>query len=48
MLYRDSSTFTRLYIVYVRPVLEYCIQAVGPHSEGDKLCLEKVQKRAVN
>ena len=37
----------RLYKVYVRPILEYCIQAVGPYSEGDKLCLERVQKRAV-
>ena len=43
VLYRDSSTFMRLYLVYVRPVLEYCIQAVDPHSKGDKLCLEKVQ-----
>ena len=47
VLYRDSNTFVRLYIVYVRPVLEYCIQAVGPYSEADKLCLEKVQMRAV-
>ena len=30
VLYRDSNTFIRLYIVYVRPVLEYYIQAVGP------------------
>jgi hypothetical protein len=28
--------------------LEYCIQAVGPHTAADKLCLEKVQMRAVN
>ena len=47
VLYRDSNTFVRLYIVYVRPILEYCIQAVGPYSEADKLCLEKVQMRAV-
>ena len=47
VLYRDSNTFIRLYIVYVRPVLEYCIQAVGPYAEGDKLCLERVQMRAV-
>ena len=47
VLYRDSNTFVRLYIVYVRPILEYCIQAVGPYSEADKLCLEKVQIRAV-
>ena len=47
VLYRDSDTFIRLYIVYVRPILEYCIQAVGPYSEADKQCLEKVQMRAV-
>ena len=47
VLYRDSNTFIRLYLVYVRPILEYCIQAVGPHSVADKLCLEKVQMRAV-
>ena len=48
VLYRDSSTFMKLYLVYVRTVLDYRIQAVDTHSEGDKLCLEKVQKRAVN
>ena len=47
VLYRDSNTFVRLYIVYVRPILEYCIQAVGPYSVADKQCLEKVQIRAV-
>ena len=47
VLYRDSNTFIRLYIVYVRPILEYCIQAVGPYAEGDKHCLERVQRRAV-
>jgi ribonuclease P/MRP protein subunit RPP40 len=48
VMYRDSITFIRLYIVYVRPILEYCIQAVGPHTAADKLCLEKIQMRAVN
>ena len=47
VLYRDSNTFIRLYLVYVRPILEYCIQAVGPHTVADKQCLEKVQIRAV-
>ena len=41
VLYRDSNTFIRLYIVYVRPILEYCIQAVGPHTVADKLCQKK-------
>ena len=48
VLYRDSSTFMRLYLVYVRPLLDYCIQALDPQLEGNKLCLEKVQKIAVN
>ena len=47
VLYRDAQTFIRLYIVYIRPILEYCIQAVGPYTVADKLCLEKVQIRAV-
>ena len=37
----------KLYLVYVRPILEYCIQAVGPYTAADKNCLEKVQMRAV-
>ena len=36
-----------LYLVYVRPILEYCIQAVGPYTVADKLCLERIQMRAV-
>ena len=47
VMYRDSNTFIKLYLVYVRPILEYCIQAVGPHTVADKECLEKVQVRAV-
>ena len=31
----------------MRPILEYCIQAVGPYTVADKLCLERVQMRAV-
>ena len=27
VMYRDSTTFINLYLVYVRPILEYCIQA---------------------
>ena len=49
VLYRDSTTFIKLYLVYVRPILEYCIQAVGPYTvaDNDKHCLEKIQIRAV-
>ena len=45
---RDKRTFIQLYKVYVRPHLEYCVQAWSPYSEADKNKLEQVQKRAVN
>ena len=45
--YRDRKTFIQLYKVYVRPHLEYCIQAWSPYTKVDKEKLEKVQKRAV-
>ena len=45
--YRDKKTFVQLYKVYVRPHLEYCIQAWSPYTQADKDKLEKVQKRAV-
>ena len=38
VMYRDSTTFINLYLVYVRPILEYCIQAVGPYTVADKYC----------
>ena len=46
--YRDRKTFIQLYKVYVRPHLEYCIQARSPYLNADKEKLEKVQRRAVN
>ena len=46
--YRDKKTFMQLYMVYVRPHLEYCIQAWSPYTKADKDKLEKVQRRAVN
>ena len=46
--YRDRKTFIQLYKVYVRPHLEYCIQAWSPYLKADKEKLEKVQRRAVN
>jgi hypothetical protein len=45
--YRDRHVFLRLYVQYVRPHLEFCVAAWSPWHEGDKDCLEKVQKRAV-
>ena len=42
----DSVNFKPLYNTYVRPHLEYCIQAVGPYMAQDYEALEKVQRRA--
>ena len=41
--YRDKKTFLQLYKVYVRPPLEYCIQAWSPYWKADKEKLEKVE-----
>ena len=46
--YRDKKTFIQLYKVYVRPHLEYCVQAWSPYWQVDKEKLEKIQRRAVN
>jgi hypothetical protein len=45
--YRDRHVFMRLYAQYVRPHLEFAVQAWSPWSDADKECLEKVPKRAV-
>ena len=46
--HRDKKTFVQLYRVYVRPHLEYCIQAWSPYWKAYKEKLGKVQRRAVN
>ena len=45
--YRDKETFMNLYTTYVRPHLEYAVQAWCPWTIGDKEVFENVQKRAV-
>jgi Reverse transcriptase (RNA-dependent DNA polymerase)/Endonuclease-reverse transcriptase len=45
--YRDKKVFVQLYKQYVRPHLEFAVQAWSPSSVADCDTLEKVQKRAV-
>ena len=45
--YRDRHVWLRLYQVYVRPQLEYAIQAWRPWLSKDINLLESVQKRAI-
>ena len=42
----DDTNFKVLFTTYVRPHLEYCIQAVGPYTAQDLKILEKGQRRA--
>ena len=42
----DEKSFILLYNTYVRPHLEYCVQAWSPYLKKDIECLEKVQRRA--
>ena len=45
--YRDKKTFVQLYKTYVRPHLEFSIQAWSPWLQSDIDGLEKVQQKAV-
>jgi len=42
----DIKSFKILFNIYVRPHLEYCIQAWCPYYEKDINCFEKIQRRA--
>ena len=46
--FRDRHVFLKLYIQYVRPQLEFAVQAWSPWTSRDKEVLEKVQQRAIN
>jgi Reverse transcriptase (RNA-dependent DNA polymerase)/Endonuclease-reverse transcriptase len=45
--YRDRTIFPQLYKQYVRPHLEFAVQAWSPWLQADKELLESVQRRAV-
>ena len=46
--YRDPKTWTKLYIMYIRPHLEYATPAWRPWTARDIDKIENVQKRALN
>jgi Reverse transcriptase (RNA-dependent DNA polymerase)/Endonuclease-reverse transcriptase len=45
--YRDKLTFVQLYKQYVRPHLEFSVQAWSPWQQADKDKLERVQQKAI-
>jgi len=42
----DKEDFMVIYKAYIRPHLEYCVQAWSPHFIKDIDCLEQIQRRA--
>jgi hypothetical protein len=45
--YRDRRVFVQLYKQYVRPHLDFAVQAWSPWQQADKEALEKVQRRSM-
>jgi Reverse transcriptase (RNA-dependent DNA polymerase)/Endonuclease-reverse transcriptase len=45
--YRDRTIFLQLYKQYIRPHLEFAVQAWSPWQQADKDLLERVQRRTV-
>ena len=45
--FKDRYVFVQLYKTYVRPHLEFAVQAWSPWTAADREVLEKVQRRAV-
>ena len=46
VVYKSAEVITKLYCAFVRPHLEYCVQAWCPIYEKDSWLLKRVQKRA--
>lgn len=45
--FRKKATLVKLFIVFVRPILEFAEAAWSPYTEKDAETLEKVQKRLI-
>ena len=46
--YKSEGVITKLNCAYVRPLLEYCVQAWSPTYEKDCWLLERVRKKYTN